>query len=169
MFFSYRPFKRNLHSKYLIILRKESTHRCTRVENPRGGGGVLEVFAKISRGVKGFRKNCLGVSTYFGFYFYCIFINKFFKNLLGGWGGCFIPQGPSHLIGLRSTRDSEVCGSPKVRFGLLLAHKSTKCHKLIKQSGPTLLNGITDNVIICLMLSDLSDLQRQEEITFREV
>ncbi len=57
-------------------------HRCTRVENP--GEGVRDVFAKIPRGggVKGFRKNCQGGSTYFAFY--CIFINKFFKNLPGG-------------------------------------------------------------------------------------
>ncbi len=55
-------------------------NRCTRVENP--GEGVWDVFAKIPRGVKAFRKNCLGGSPYFGFY--CIFINKFFKNLPGG-------------------------------------------------------------------------------------
>ncbi len=56
-------------------------HRCTRVENP--GEGVRDVFAKIPRGgVKGFRKNFQGGSTYFAFY--CIFINKFFENLPGG-------------------------------------------------------------------------------------
>ncbi len=57
------------------------SHRCTRVENP--GEGVRDVFAKIPRGgVKGFRKNCQGGSTYFAFY--CIFINKFFENFPGG-------------------------------------------------------------------------------------
>jgi hypothetical protein len=49
------------------------------------GGRVLEVFAKIPRGVKSFRKNCQGGSTYFGFY--CLFINKFLENLPGGGGG----------------------------------------------------------------------------------
>jgi len=38
--------------------------------------GVLEVFAKIPRGVMAFRKNCRGDQPFFGFY--CIFINKFF-------------------------------------------------------------------------------------------
>ncbi len=70
---------------------RDLSHGCTRVENP-GGGEILEVFAKIPRGVKGFRKNCQGGSTYF--VFYCIFINKFFKNLPGGGGGCFIPLPP---------------------------------------------------------------------------
>ena len=45
----------------------------------------------LGGGVKGFRKNCQGVSTYFAFY--CIFINKFFENLPGGWC-CFIPPPP---------------------------------------------------------------------------
>ncbi len=61
-------------------------HRCTRVENP-GGGGYLKFLPKSLGGVKGFRKNCLGGSTYFGFY--CIFINNFFENLPGRC--CFIP------------------------------------------------------------------------------
>jgi hypothetical protein len=58
-----------------IELRKSKDHRCTWVENP--GEGVPDVFAKIPRGVKGFRKNCLGGSPYCGFY--CIFINKYFE------------------------------------------------------------------------------------------
>ncbi len=67
-------------------------HRCTRVENPREG--VRDVFAKIPRGgVKGFRKNCQGGYTYFAFY--CIFFNKFFKNLPGGL--LFHPPPPSPL------------------------------------------------------------------------
>ncbi len=69
---------------YLIHFGSNDTslnHRCTRVENP--GEGVRDVFAQIPRGgVKGFRKNCQGGSTYFAFY--CIFINKFFENLPGG-------------------------------------------------------------------------------------
>ncbi len=39
-------------------------------------------FAKISRGVKAFRKNCRGGGPYFGFY--CIFINKCFEICLRG-------------------------------------------------------------------------------------
>jgi hypothetical protein len=48
-----------------LILHK---HRCTRVENP--GEGVPDVLAKIPRGVKGvkaFRKNCLGGPSILGF------------------------------------------------------------------------------------------------------
>ncbi len=42
------------------------------------GRGYLMFFAKIPKGVKAFRKNCLGGgSPYFGFY--CIFINKCFE------------------------------------------------------------------------------------------
>ncbi len=63
-----------LASRIHIVFKR----RCTRVKNP--GEGVPVVFAKIPRwGVKAFRKNCQGVSPYFGFY--CIFINKFFENL----------------------------------------------------------------------------------------
>jgi hypothetical protein len=40
-------------------------HRCTQVENP--GEGVPDVFAKILRGVKAFRKNCLGGPPISGF------------------------------------------------------------------------------------------------------
>jgi hypothetical protein len=66
-------------------------HRCTRVENP--GEGVRDVFAKIPRGVNGFRKNCQGGSTYFAFY--CIFINKFSENLPGvGPGGGAVSYPP---------------------------------------------------------------------------
>jgi hypothetical protein len=39
-------------------------------------------FAKSPRGVKGFRKNCLGGSPYFGFY--CIFNKKCFEICLRG-------------------------------------------------------------------------------------
>ena len=46
------------------------------------GRGYLMFFAKIPRGVKAFRKNCLGGSPYFGFY--CIFINKCFEICLRG-------------------------------------------------------------------------------------
>jgi hypothetical protein len=42
------------------------------------GRGYLIFFAKIARGVKAFRKNCLG--PYFGFY--CIFIKKCFEICL---------------------------------------------------------------------------------------
>ena len=44
------------------FLTRQTQHRCTRVENP--GEGVRDVFAKIPRGVKGFRKNCLGVHLF---------------------------------------------------------------------------------------------------------
>ena len=50
----------------------------------------MKFLPKSLGGVKGFRKNCQGGSTYFAFY--CIFINKFFKNLPGGC--CFIPPLP---------------------------------------------------------------------------
>jgi hypothetical protein len=40
-------------------------HRYTRVEN--SGEGVPDVFAKIPRGVKAFRKNCLGGPPISGF------------------------------------------------------------------------------------------------------
>ncbi len=46
------------------------------------GRGYLMFFAKIPRGVKAFRKNCLVGSPYFGFY--CIFINKCFEKCLRG-------------------------------------------------------------------------------------
>ncbi len=46
------------------------------------GRGYLIFFTKIPRGVKAFRKNCLGGSPYFGFY--CIFINKCFEICLRG-------------------------------------------------------------------------------------
>ncbi len=46
------------------------------------GRGYGMFLPKFLGGVKGFRKNCYGGSTYFAFY--CIFINKFFKNLPGG-------------------------------------------------------------------------------------
>ncbi len=42
----------------------------------------MKFLPKSLGGVKGFRKNCLGGSTYFAFY--CIFINKFFENLPAG-------------------------------------------------------------------------------------
>jgi hypothetical protein len=89
----------------------------------RGRLGVLEVFAKIPRGVKSFRKNCQGGSTYFGFY--CLFITKFLENLPGG-GGCFIPPSPPcvHLwlrlyqnIRFRIQRESEA------RIRCLLRHR----------------------------------------------
>jgi hypothetical protein len=47
------------------------------------GRGYLKFFAKITWGVKAFRKNCLGGSPYFGFY--CIFINKCFESLCLNW------------------------------------------------------------------------------------
>jgi hypothetical protein len=50
-------------------------------------------FAKIPRGVKAFRKNCLrGESPYFGFY--CVFINKCFEICLRGV--LYLPS-PPHL------------------------------------------------------------------------
>ncbi len=57
-----------------------SVHRCTRVENPGEGYGMF--LPKFLGGVKGFRKNYQGGPPIFAFY--CIFINKFFENLLGG-------------------------------------------------------------------------------------
>jgi hypothetical protein len=54
------------------------------------GGGVLEVFAKILRGVKGFRKNCQGGPTIFGFI--AFLLTSFSKICLGGC--CFIPPSP---------------------------------------------------------------------------
>jgi hypothetical protein len=55
-------------------------------------GGFLKFLSKSLGGIKAFRKNCQGGSTYFGFY--CIFINKFFKNLPGAHKanihGCFV-------------------------------------------------------------------------------
>jgi hypothetical protein len=39
------------------------------------GGGYLEVFAKIPREVKAFRKNCQGV-PYFGFYTFIAFLTR---------------------------------------------------------------------------------------------
>ncbi len=45
-------------------------HRCTRVENP-GGGGVLEVFAKIPRGGgQGFQEKLPG-----GVHLFCILLH----------------------------------------------------------------------------------------------
>ncbi len=59
------------------------------------GRGYLMFFAKIPRGVKGFRKNCLGRggSPYFGFY--CIFINKCFEICLTGV--LYLPSPLPHL------------------------------------------------------------------------
>ncbi len=58
------------------------------------GRGYLMFFAKISRGVKAFRKNCLGGSPYLGFY--CIFINKYFKICLRGVLYLSSPLPPPH-------------------------------------------------------------------------
>ncbi len=58
-------------------------HRCTRVENR--GEGVLDFFAKIPRGVKAFRKNCLGGPPISGFIaFLLTSVLKF------AWGGYYI-------------------------------------------------------------------------------
>jgi hypothetical protein len=70
--------------KYVFVMYL-SEHTCTRVD----------VFSKIPRGVKAFRKNCLGGSPYFGFY--CIFISKFFENLPGGAISSPPPRPPSRV------------------------------------------------------------------------
>ncbi len=58
------------------------------------GRGYLMFFAEIPRGVKAFRKNCLGGgSPYFGFY--CIFINKCFVICLRGV--LYLPAPLPHL------------------------------------------------------------------------
>jgi hypothetical protein len=58
-------------------------HRCTGVEN-LGGGGVLEVFAKIPRGVKAFWKKLPGGPPILGFT--AFLLTSFLKSCLGG---CF--------------------------------------------------------------------------------
>ncbi len=67
----------NLHTHTNVgcvcVFAHSGEHKCTQFENP--GEGVPDFFAKIPRGVKAFRKNCLGGgSPYFGFY--CVFINN---------------------------------------------------------------------------------------------
>ncbi len=74
---------RKIHEKLKMKLFMTRIGRCTWVKNAREG--VSEVFAKIPRGVKSFRKNCHRGSPYFGFY--CIFISKCFEICLGGLGG----------------------------------------------------------------------------------
>ncbi len=46
------------------------------------GRGYGMFLPKLLRGGQGFQEKLPGGSTYFAFY--CIFINKFFKNLPGG-------------------------------------------------------------------------------------
>jgi hypothetical protein len=44
-------------------------HRCTKVENPGGGGpGVSKIFAKIPKGGQGFQEKLPWGYPYFGFY-----------------------------------------------------------------------------------------------------
>ncbi len=62
--------------------------RCTRVENP--GDRVTDVFAKIPRGVKAFRKFARGGPTILGFIAFLVTsVSKF------AWGGSYIYQSPS--------------------------------------------------------------------------
>jgi hypothetical protein len=49
------------------------------------------VFAKIPRGGLGFQEKLPRESPYFGFYFYCIFINKCFEICLGT-GVLYLPS-----------------------------------------------------------------------------
>jgi hypothetical protein len=42
----------------VCVFAHSGEHKCTQFENP--GEGVPDFFAKIPRGVKAFRKNCLG-------------------------------------------------------------------------------------------------------------
>jgi hypothetical protein len=58
------------------------------------GGGVLEVLAKIPRGVKGFRKNCLGGPPILGFTFIAFLLTSFSKICLGGGGAVSYPKVP---------------------------------------------------------------------------
>ncbi len=71
-------------------------HRCTKVENPGGGGpGVSKIFAKIPKGGQGFQEKLPWRYPYFGFY--CIFINQSFDIRLGVL--CLTsPLPPSRLI-----------------------------------------------------------------------